>query len=265
MNTRRPPSLTSLLLISLAMTACEVDPELEFDADELELDEPATDDEQLDELGLEAPSNEQTVSSCNLGLPDSVIHQLFRIGHAYGSLDGISSGNYSFEVTPSPNNPGPLQSWVLFVDDNVVKNDSNVVIWPPFSADDGDPIDFKMMAFSTAQVGWVYEFQLDLYSEPNHQLLCSDTTSMEVQPDCPDVDYWWTTPAPQPWYDGANCYVAPLPEGVTPFVWGNNWYVEPGPGNSCAIGQFDSANCYIGSAPWGNQAFMWGGAMYFEL
>ena len=265
MSTSRLLSLTSLLLISLALTACEIDPDLELD--ELELDEPAqdTDAVELDELGFEAPSNEQTVSSCNLGLPDSVIHQLFRLGHAYGSLDGITSGNYSIEVTPSVNNPGPLQYYTLAVGNTIVANSTGTVVFPPFWADDGDPIDFEMMAFSSAQVGSVYEFQLDLYSEPNHQLLCSDTTSMEVQPDCPDVGYWWTTPDPQPWYDGANCYVGSLPPGVTRFVWNNNWYVTAGPGNSCAIGWYDGANCYIGSAPSGHHAFFWGNGIYFEL
>lgn len=83
---------------------------------------------------------------------------------------------------------------------------------------------------------------------------------------CPAVGYWHSGPAPTPWFDLANCYVAPLPSlpaGVHAFVWANNWYVTPGPGNSCAVGTFDLANCYIGSAPAGSEAFIYAGNLYF--
>jgi hypothetical protein len=275
MHPSRPLSLPILLLTVLAASACDPDADLalalelseeaaladdELDAPVTEFDSPAA---EFDSLEPNGAGNQQTVSTCNLGLPDSVIHQLFRIGKAHGSLSGITSGNYSLNVTPSLNNPSPIQIWWLSVDGNGIST-SAYSSPPTFAADDGDALEFQMMAFNWAQVGWVYEFQIDLYSEPGHQLLCSDTTSMEVQPDCDEVDYWSTNPWPHPWYDGANCFVATLPGGVTPFVWGNSWYVQPGPGNQCAIGVFDSANCYIGSAPWGQQAFIWGNSMYYE-
>ena len=89
----------------------------------------------------------------------------------------------------------------------------------------------------------------------------ADPSNHSIQ--CGPVGYWYQSPAPTPWYDLANCYVAPLPQGVEAFVWSNNWYVRPGPGNSCAIGWFDLANCYIGSAPAGTQAFIYANNMYF--
>ncbi|MCL1037832.1 S8 family peptidase [Shewanella submarina] len=97
-----------------------------------------------------------------------------------------------------------------------------------------------------------------------------------------------------PWFDGANCYVMPVPSGADPFIWSGNYYVEaklmdcplgsydgancyvmtkPETGfiyannfyhqyDDCSVGSDDSANCYIASAPGGTSAFEWGGNFY---
>lgn len=105
------------------------------------------------------------------------------------------------------------------------------------------------------------ELELALELEAGEAQLPGEASNLSIQ--CGPVGYWYQNPAPTPWYDLANCYVASLPEGVQPFVYANNWYVQPGPGNSCAIGWYDLANCYIGSAPVGSQAFIYDNNLYF--
>ncbi|WP_164017684.1 hypothetical protein [Pyxidicoccus trucidator] len=65
------------------------------------------------------------------------------------------------------------------------------------------------------------------------------------------------------WYDGANCYIKPVPPSGTPFIWANKYYVTPGPNNSCSEGGWDTANCHIMSAPSGTTAFKWGNGFYY--
>lgn len=98
-----------------------------------------------------------------------------------------------------------------------------------------------------------------------------------------------------PWFDGANCYVMPVPAGASnPFVWSGNYYIDatfnncplgsydgancyfmakPAGGfiyannfyttyDACSVGTDDSANCYIASAPAGTTPFIWGGNFY---
>ncbi|HZI14870.1 MAG TPA: hypothetical protein VE153_31160 [Myxococcus sp.] len=64
-------------------------------------------------------------------------------------------------------------------------------------------------------------------------------------------------------YDGANCYIKPVPSSGTPFIYANNYYVTAGPNNTCAEGFYDGRNCYIMSAPSGTTAFKWGNAFYY--
>jgi hypothetical protein len=64
-------------------------------------------------------------------------------------------------------------------------------------------------------------------------------------------------------YDGANCYIKPVPAYGTSFIWSNKYYVTPGWNNSCIEGSFDGANCRIMNAPAGTTAFLWGNAFYY--
>lgn len=100
-----------------------------------------------------------------------------------------------------------------------------------------------------------------------------------------------------PWFDGANCYVMPVPAGGTnPFVWGNSYYIDasftdcplgsydgancyfmPKPTNGfvyannfyttyddCSIGSNDGANCFIAAAPAGTTPFIYAGNFYYS-
>ncbi len=58
-------------------------------------------------------------------------------------------------------------------------------------------------------------------------------------------------------YDGANCYVMPKPAGG--FIYDNNFYTTY---DACSIGANDSANCYIASAPAGTSAFIYANNFY---
>jgi hypothetical protein len=61
-------------------------------------------------------------------------------------------------------------------------------------------------------------------------------------------------------YDGANCYVMPIPSGG--FIYNNSFYTTAGSNNSCSVGSFDGVNCFILSVPPGSQAFTYSGAFY---
>lgn len=61
-------------------------------------------------------------------------------------------------------------------------------------------------------------------------------------------------------YDGANCYIMAAPSGA--FIYNNNFYTTAGVGNSCSVGSFDGANCFIISVPPGSRAFIYNGALY---
>ncbi len=259
MDTKRLFALT----ITLTLAACgpELDEELLLEElDETDLGSVVDDGPD----GLADPTEQQPVSSCDLGLPDLVYGGPMKSGTASGVFSGIPSGTYTFTVTPAPSNP-PLQYWAMDVDDVTVNHSPPTGQWPPFSAANGGTIDFFMQAFSSGQPGWIYEFDIELRSHPGGQLICSDTTALELLPECGNVGYWWTQPWPIPWHDTANCYVAPLPAGSTGFVWNNGWYVTPTNGTQCSIGTYDGANCHIGTARAWQTAFIWDGNMYYAL
>lgn len=52
-------------------------------------------------------------------------------------------------------------------------------------------------------------------------------------------------------HDGANCYVGQPPPGTTSFVYANNFYYTPLPGNQCPRpgSWFDGANCFVTPIP----------------
>ncbi|WP_152622707.1 M57 family metalloprotease, partial [Archangium violaceum] len=50
-------------------------------------------------------------------------------------------------------------------------------------------------------------------------------------------------------YDGANCYIKPIPAGASAFVQNNNYYIQSRPGTYCPQGSFDGANCYVMPKP----------------
>jgi hypothetical protein len=61
-------------------------------------------------------------------------------------------------------------------------------------------------------------------------------------------------------YDGANCYIMPAPSGA--FIYNSSFYTTAGAGNSCSVGSYDGANCFIITVPPGSQAFIYNGALY---
>lgn len=63
-------------------------------------------------------------------------------------------------------------------------------------------------------------------------------------------------------YDTANCHVLTPAPGTTPFIWNNNLYTTPLPGNVCPAGSFDTANCFIAATPPGTTPFIWNGSLY---
>jgi hypothetical protein len=82
---------------------------------------------------------------------------------------------------------------------------------------------------------------------------------------CGSVGSWYQNPAPVPTWDGSSCSVAnvPVPPGENTFIYANHWYITPGEGNSCSMGNFDGANCDIGTPPLGATAsFVDGYAVY---
>ncbi|WPB74113.1 M57 family metalloprotease [Archangium violaceum] len=61
-------------------------------------------------------------------------------------------------------------------------------------------------------------------------------------------------------YDGANCYIKPIPAGASAFVQNNNYYIQSRPGTYCPQGSFDGANCYVMPKP--ARGFILGNSFY---
>ena len=62
-------------------------------------------------------------------------------------------------------------------------------------------------------------------------------------------------------WDNANCLIMNKP--ASGFIWNNGFYAKAGPGNTCPSGSsFDSANCFYFKAPWGTKAFEYNGNFY---
>lgn len=80
---------------------------------------------------------------------------------------------------------------------------------------------------------------------------CNNTMTFVPQPGpCTRGATWWTGPINTP-FDGANCYVNPVPPGATPFIYANNYYVQRTPSTICQVGTYDGANCYVMPVPKG--------------
>jgi hypothetical protein len=80
---------------------------------------------------------------------------------------------------------------------------------------------------------------------------------------CSRKVYYYTGAYLSAWYDGANCYIKPVPPSGNAFTWSMNYYVTAGWNHSCIEGVYDGANCYIMSAPSGTTPFKWGNAFYY--
>jgi len=67
-------------------------------------------------------------------------------------------------------------------------------------------------------------------------------------------------------YDGANCYVGSPPSGTKAFLYGNNYYYTPAPGNTCSMSGswYDGANCYLRAAPRQASPFIWSNNWYYK-
>jgi hypothetical protein len=65
------------------------------------------------------------------------------------------------------------------------------------------------------------------------------------RPACSLPVSWWDGSTITPWFDGANCVVATPPNGSTPYVYQNKYYITSGAATYCPLGSFDGANCYI--------------------
>ncbi|MFV8749364.1 hypothetical protein ACNOYE_02305 [Nannocystaceae bacterium ST9] len=260
-------------MTALPLAACDptddatLELESELELDESELDEPefelegviAFDPSERDELELLAPDEQDQTVSCDLGLPTKVYAGASKSAIAHGTIYGIASALYFFDAV-RPNFPW-LSTWSIKVGTTKVAELNQPSTF--FFGSDGTPIHVTMQAPPGAVAGVPYDLQVRLYTASS-QLACTDQVTLEIA-DCGLVSYWYTSGAPTPGYDGANCYVKPLPGGSQGFVWSNNWYVTPTNGNQCSIGSFDGANCYIGSPPGGHTAFIWSNILYYTL
>ncbi len=67
-------------------------------------------------------------------------------------------------------------------------------------------------------------------------------------------------------YDGANCYIGSAPGGTKAFIYHNNYYYTPLPGNRCPLpgSGFDGANCYVKPAPKGTKPFIYANNWYYK-
>jgi hypothetical protein len=266
--------------VLLCLTACDLEPEyLDDELEQVDAELVADidpldpiDAELLDADAIEAPPGDEQTVSCGLGLPNVVVADANNAGTAVITLSGIPSfspyEDYHFEAYELNDlvHYQTLSYWYIsssyaVYGPSVFYGTPSSMNYSVFAAVAGDTFDLVMQAPAGALPGWSYEVEVQLHDL--NGVLCSDTVTMILPPDCGDVNWWSTNPWPDPWFDGANCYVAPLPEGAESFVWNNGWYVEATNGNQCAIGVWDTANCYIGSAPDGHTAFIWHDAMYY--
>lgn len=67
-------------------------------------------------------------------------------------------------------------------------------------------------------------------------------------------------------YDGANCIVGSAPSGTKAFLYSNNYYYTPLPGNRCPVpgSRFDGANCFVQPAPKGTKPFIYANNWYYK-
>lgn len=279
MQANRVPTTPLLGLLGLlGLSACDpgFDDE-DFDDEALEFAETEAESAELEQLDgpsplepdqlpadeIEATSTEQTVS-CDLGLPSNITADWYNMQTATGVLSGLGSGSYTLEIHRDQGIYN-LHYWKVWMDGvyiygNPGTDGSTGAFW----AGPGDVLDLELRAPSGASVGWSYTMDVQLYSYPNHQLICSDTITMTIPGGCIGVRWWYQSPFPTPWDDGVNCLVASLPQGATGFMYQGSWYATPTNGNQCSIGTFDGTNCYIGIAPMNRTGFIWQQNLYYD-
>jgi hypothetical protein len=97
----------------------------------------------------------------------------------------------------------------------------------------------------------------------NHEYFAEATPYSPYNPCAPTV-YYFTGAQINATWDGANCYVLPVPAGTSPFIYNNGYYTNELPGTSCpAPSWYDGANCYILPYPaWSTTYFVWSGNLY---
>lgn len=282
--TRVSTTLLLGLLGLLGLSACDSELDEEnFDEEELEFAEsdpsltpvsaeleqldgpPPLEPDELPADEIEAPSPEQQTVSCDLGLPTNITANWYNMKTATGVLSGLGSGFYTLELSRDQSQILNLHYWQAWIDGVWVGGNAGIEgSVGPFSAGPGDVFDLELRAPTGAYPGWSYTIDLEFYSYPNQQLICSDTITMTIPTGCIGVAWWYQNPFPTPWDDGANCMVATLPPGATGFMYQGAWYVTPINGNQCSIGSFDGANCYIGIAPMNRTGFIWQQKLYYN-
>jgi hypothetical protein len=67
-------------------------------------------------------------------------------------------------------------------------------------------------------------------------------------------------------FDSANCFIGTPPKGTSAFIWSNNFYYTPLPGNQCPYpgSWYDGANCFVTTIPSGASPFIWNNAWYVK-
>jgi hypothetical protein len=65
-------------------------------------------------------------------------------------------------------------------------------------------------------------------------------------------------------YDGANCFIGTPPSGTNAFIFANNFYYTPLPGNQCPRpgSWYDGANCFVMPIPSQTTPFIWANSWY---
>lgn len=84
---------------------------------------------------------------------------------------------------------------------------------------------------------------------------------------CPPIQ--WNGSQVQPRFDGANCFIARIPDGQRPFIYQERYYIESQKRDACPIdrcpcpaGRFDGKNCLLMPKP--ARGFIWENGFYRE-
>jgi hypothetical protein len=128
-----------------------------------------------------------------------------------------------------------------------------------FLSSGGAPVSFSVPSIGPG----LHVLEIDVTNTVSHFGLYTDTgliVNAHVTGQCARCDRCPYLGA----YDGANCYVGHPPPGTTSFIYANNFYYKPLPGNQCPMpgSWFDGANCFVTTIPPQASPFLYNNAWY---